>query len=369
MSAETLAPSTRRELLRRGAALGLGGASLAAFLAACGTDEKAETSGGAAAVGGLTIGLSLPTLAQRRWGFDRRFVEAHAKKLGHTIVFAAAQDSDTVQASQVENMLSRGIDALILSPVNVSTAAASVRSAKAEDIPVVSYNAIALKSAIDFWVARDNKDVGRIQAQLATKAKPRGKYVIIAGDPGADVAQDKTKGNLEVLKPFVDRGDIEIVSQQFNAAYDPVKGADQLEAALGKAGGKVDAILCTYDGFILSALPVLKEAGLLGSTYLAGEDVFDAAAAGIVDGDVGMSAYTDLEQMAVKAVDAAVALARGEQPASDATFDNGSASVPGSKIDAYAVTKSNMPKFLGDTSWLTVDQVYKNQPRASWPKL
>ncbi len=369
MSADTLAPSTRRELLRRGAALGLGGASLAAFLASCGSDDKTGTSTGANAAGGLTIGLSLPTLAQRRWGFDRRFVEAHAKKLGHTIVFAAAQDSDTVQASQVENMLSRGIDALILSPVNVSTAAASVRSAKDEKIPVVSYNAIALKSAIDFWVARDNTDVGRIQAQLATKVKPKGNYVIIAGDPGADVAQDKTKGNLEVLKPFVDRGDIKVVSQQFNAAYDPVKGADQLEAALSKAGGTVDAILCTYDGFILSAMPILKSAGLLGKTYLAGEDVFDAAAAGIVDGDVGMSAYTDLEQMAIRAVDAAVALARGDKPTSDATFDNGSASIPGSKIDAYAVTKANMAKFLGDTKWLTVDQVYKNQPRASWPKV
>lgn len=359
--------TTRRQVLKRGAALGLSGSALLSFLAACGGDDSGAGDAGGAAEQ-LTIGLSLPTLAQRRWAFDRKYVEAHAKKLGHKVIAAAAQDSDSVQQSQVENMISRRIDVLILSPFNIETAGPSVAAAKEFDIPVVSYNSIVANAKVDYWVARSNESVGKLQAELAVKAKPKGNYVIIAGDGGTDVSRGKTKGNMEILQPLIDSGDVSLVSQKYNAQYDPVKGANQLEAALSKSGNKVDAILCTYDGFIVSALPVLKQAGLLGDTYLAGEDVFDEAAQGIVDGTVGMSAYTDLQQMAMKAVDAAVALVAGKKPESDSTFDNGAGEIPGATIDAFAVTKESMPKFLEDTKWLTVDTVYKNQPKSTWPK-
>jgi D-xylose transport system substrate-binding protein len=359
--------TTRREVIRRGAAAGVGVSALAAFLAACGDDD--ESGGGSGDGGGksLTLGFSLPTLAQRRWAFDQKFVEQRAKELGHKVIAESANDSDSAQQSQVENMISRGIDALILSPFNAETSAAAVSAAKEQDIPVVSYNSIVQNAPLDFWVARSNPAVGRIQAEEAVKVKPKGNYLIIGGDPGVDISKEKAEGNMDVLKPYVDRGDIKIISTQYHANYDPAKGANQLEAALATTDNKVDAILCTYDGFIVSALPVLKQAGLLGDTFMGGEDVFEEAATGIVDGTVGMSSYTDLQEMATTAVDAAVALVGGKTPESDATIDNGGGDIPGKEITAYAVTKENMEQFLRDTGWLPVKAVYKNQPRSSWP--
>ena len=121
---------------------------------------------------------------------------------------------------------------------------------------------------------------------------------------------------------------------------------------------RIDAILCNYDGFIVSALPALQGAGLLGKTWIGGEDVFLEVAQAIVKDHAKMSAFTPIKTMAETAVDAAVALAGKKKPATDATVNNGKKDVPGKQITAIAVTKDNMREFLEETSWLTAKEVY-----------
>ena len=337
----------RRKFIRQAAIVGLAGPALIA-------NSKLNTAN----ANGKTIGFSLGTLAQRRWQIDRRFVEKRASELGFKTVVQAAQDDERLQVSQAENLIAQGVDALILSPVNVETAAAAVATAKQAGVPVVSYNSLVMGADIDYWVARDNGSVGILQAEKAVDAKPKGNYLIISGEGGVDVAQEKTAGNLQVLQPFIDRGDINLVSQEYHRAWDPARGLAQVENALTRTNNKIDAILCNYDGFVLSALEALGEVGLLGKTFLAGEDVFEEVAKGIVAGKIAMSVYTDLEEMATKAVDAAVALVRGNRVKSNHSINNGFANIPGSRIGTIAVNKENMRKFLQDTGWLDIENVY-----------
>lgn len=353
---------SRRQFLRQAALAGLAGPAL---LLACAeaddspatTSPQADSATTAAAVGG-TIGFSLGTLAQRRWQIDRRFVEERATELGFDVVVQAAEDDERLQVSQAENLIAQGVDALILSPVNVETAAPAVTTAKGAGIPVVSYNSLVLGADVDYWVARDNGSVGRLQAELAVAATPTGNYLIISGEGGVDVAQEKTAGNLEVLQPLIDAGDIDLVSQEYHRAWDPALGLAQVENALSSTDNEIAAILCNYDGFVLSALEALREVGLVGETYLAGEDVFEEVAVGIVAGDVAMSVYTDLQEMATRAVDAAVALASGNPVESNDAIDNGFAMIPGSRIGTIAVTADNMREFLEDTGWLDIEAVF-----------
>lgn len=360
---------TRRRFIRQAMLAGLAGPAL---LAACADDSNASntTSGTpgtattvgasttAAALEGGTIGFSLGSLAQRRWQIDRRFVEERAAELGFDVAVQAAEDDERLQVSQAENLIAQGVDALILSPVNVETAAPAVQTAKEAGIPVVSYNSLVLGADVDYWVARDNTSVGVLQAERAIEAKPQGNYLIISGEGGVDVAQEKTAGNFEILQPLIDAGDINLVSQEYHRAWDPALGLAQVENALSSTNNDIDAILCNYDGFVLSALEALREAGLVGSTFLAGEDVFEEVAKAIVAGDVAMSVYTDLEEMATTAVDAAVGLAGGESVESNDVIDNGFAEIPGARIGTIAVTDQNMRQFLEDTGWLPVDAVY-----------
>lgn len=349
---------TRRSFIRRATLLGLSASGTAALLAACGDDDgdAAESNGGQS----LTLGFSLGTLAQRRWQLDRDYIEAEAADRGWDVIVQAAEDDERLQISQAENMIAQGIDVLILSPINVETAAPAVAAAKEAGVPVVSYNSVVLDADIDYWVARDNVEVGEIQAELALEAVPQGRYVIVSGEPGVDIAQEKTQGNMNILQPRIDAGDIEVVSQEYHRAWDPEAGLAQIESALTANNNQIDAILCNYDGYVLSALEALGEVDLVGETWVGGEDVFQEVAQAIVEGRANMSAYTDLRVMAERAVAAAAALANGEQPDSDDTIDNGFEEIPGGRIPAFAVTKENMEEFLEDTGWLPPEDVYVN---------
>lgn len=375
---------SRRKMIKVSLLAGLGVVAVPGLLAACGSEPASgdQTSGsasggqngtqsatatgsqsatGSAAAGdgkGLTVGLSLGTLAQRRWQFDNKYMQEAADRLGIKLLVQSANDDTRLQASQVENLLSQNIDVLILSPIDVKASAPSVAAAKAAGVPVISYNSVVADSDIDFWVARDNVKVGSLQAELAVAAVPKGNYLIISGEGGVDIAQQKTEGNMQVLQPHIDSGDITVVSQRYHQGWDPAGGLAQLEDALSVTSNKIDAVLCNYDGFIVSALPALKSAGLLGTTWLGGEDVFLEVAQAIVQGNAAMSAFTPLKEMAETAIDAAVALGKGESPASDATVNNGSKDVQGKQVVAIAVTEESMRGFLEETGWLTVDEVY-----------
>ncbi|TAM70679.1 MAG: D-xylose ABC transporter substrate-binding protein [Microbacteriaceae bacterium] len=348
---------SRRNVIKAGLIGGLTMAGLPLLLSACATDDKGKGGAGDAAKGAV-IGFSLGTLAQRRWQLDREYIEAAAKEQGMKVVVQAANDDTRLQASQVENLLAQNIDVLILSPIDVKASAPSVAAAKAAGVPVISYNSVIQDADIDFWIARDNIAVGALQAEMAVKDVPKGNYVIVSGEGGVDIAQQKTQGNLDVLKPYVDSGDITVVSQRYHQAWDPAKGLAQIEDALATTGNKIDALLCNYDGFIVSALPALASAGLLGKTWIGGEDVFKEVAQAIVKGDVAMSAFTPIKTMAGKAVDAAAALASKKKPTSDASLDNGFKKVPGAQIKAIAVRKDGMKSFLEETSWLAPDDVF-----------
>lgn len=360
---------SRRDFIRRATLLGVSASALGPILAACGGGEEGDggTGGEGEGASGLTLGFSLGTLAQRRWQFDKQYVEEHARSLGMEVQVQSAEDDERLQVSQVENLVAQGIDVLILSPINVETAAPAVTTAKQAGVPVVSYNSLVLNSDVDYWVARDNVLVGRIQAEAAVAKVPEGNYVICSGEPGVDIAREKTGGNMEVLQPHIDEGAITIISQEYHRAWDPASGLKQVEAALAQTNNKIDAILGNYDGFTLAALEALGEVDLVGETFLGGEDVFEEMAQAIVEGRADMSAYTDLREMATKAVDAATALGQGEEPESDDTIDNGFAEVPGSRISSFSVTAENMCQFLNDTGWLDYETVYANVPAGERP--
>ncbi len=371
---------SRRAFVIRAAQLSVAATSLPAFLAAC-AQSGASPSVGASATPGATgaaspsaagkklkIGFALPTLSQYRWQFDQRYFEEAVAALGDEVIVQAGNDDEKLQASQVENFISQGIDVLVIAPVNVEASSSLIDQAANAGIKTISYNYVARNTdKLDYWVARDNVLVGHITADEALKVAPKGNYVICSGDAATDVAQDKTKGYMEKLQPLIDAGDVTVISQQFNQGWDPALGLKQVEDALTQTDNQIVAILCNYDGFALSALQALKEQGLEGTVFVGGEDVFPEAAQAIVEGRMAMSSYTDLKEMATKAAAAAHALGNGEQPDAPSTQNNGAKDVPGTLISSFAVTKDSMPGFIADTGWVEFDKTYENVPADQRP--
>jgi D-xylose transport system substrate-binding protein len=377
----------RRAFLARATALGLSTSAVAALLA-----KAAAASGGAPSLAHVPvakgkplvpkvkltkragdkkvrIAFDLPSQAQLRWRFDQRYFQTAVKELGDEVVFQNANDNAQTQASQVENFISQRPDVIVITPVDVEAAGPLATQAAAAGIPVLAYNNLILKSkGLTWWVARDNRLVGHITANLAIRQKPRGNYVIASGDQGTDIARDKTGGYLDRLKPHTRAGRIKVVSAQYHRGWDPALGQAQIENMVTRFSGNIAAILCNYDGFALAALQVL-DGNRGGKVWIGAEDVFPEFAKAIVEGRGAMSAYTDLQGMARYAAQAAHDLGNGRNPTyRNANFNNGAKVVRGQKVGSFAVTRTNMCQFIKETGWLKYNQTYKNVPASQRPK-
>ena len=132
------------------------------------------------------IGLSLDTLKEERWQHDRDTFTAAAEKLGATVVVQSANSDDTRQVRDVESLISRGVDVLVIVPHNGAAMTRAVRSANEAKIPVISYDRLILNCAIDYYLTFDNVKVGEAQANYAVAHLPKdrpAKIVRIYGAP------------------------------------------------------------------------------------------------------------------------------------------------------------------------------------------
>src|ERR1051325_12008896 len=214
----------------RGVAFVLAAASALAWAAACaentnttqnGASNTANTNG--ATAGGyqkktkkagepVYIGFSMDTLKEERWQRDKALVEARAKEVGATVDVQVANGDDAVQTKQCDNMLTKGVDVLIAAPNNGEIAASIVQAAHAKGVPVISYDRLIKNSEPDLYVSHQVVKMGEMQGDYALKHVPKGNYVLIGGAPTDNNALLLRQGQMNALKPGIDRGDVKIVS-------------------------------------------------------------------------------------------------------------------------------------------------------------
>ena len=338
---------SRRQFVRRAMALGASGAALGLGL-----------RGSARAADGILVGFSFPSFEHFRWAHDRHYFETRADELGMKYIVQGADEDVTKQDSQVDAMLSQNIKALILIPVNIDAGKDLVERVKKDaGIPVVSYNYVVPSPKLDYWCARDNYLVGEIQAKEALKRAKKGNWAIVSGPNGVDVARQKTEGAMRVLKPYVDSGEIKIVSHEWHDAWRSEGALHQVENALTLTKNDLQAVIANEDGLALGSLRALNEQGLAGKVFVSGEDVFPEVAREIVKGNISVSAWTDLIQMGRSAADAAFALAQGKKPEANDKVAIGGVDVPGMRIQSRGVTRDNLAEFLKLTDWLKPQDV------------
>ncbi len=332
-----------RRLNLRGA---LRGSSLAGLaLLALGT-------GAAGAQEAIKVGLILPSYDQIRWqNGDQPCFEAEAQKLGMQVSTVASQMSESVQASQVENMLTQGIDVLVLRPVNAAASQGLVRQANRAGVPVVAYDSLPLNADVAAFVARDAVAMAVEIAEAAVTAHPKGNYILALGDEGTNVAVEERQGYYQVLQPYLDRGDIKIVSEQYNKGWSSESSRAQVENALTKANNDVVAVLAGNDGTAYGAIQALQSQGLAGKVWVNGVDAEPRAQELITQGQLTLSNFTNYCQSGEAAAQIAQKLAQEKPLDLTATFNNGLKDVPWFQVDKFNVTKENLPELQKSMSW------------------
>ena len=177
------------------------------------------------------VGVSWSNFQEERWKTDEAAIKARLTELGADYISADAQSSPSKQLADVESLISRGATALIVLAQDNNAIMPAIAKATAEGIPVVGYDRLIEAPGV-FYLTFDNKEVGRIQARQILKVQPKGNYVFIKGsaaDPNADFLH---AGQLEVLKPSIDKGDIKVVGEQYTDGWLPENAQRNMEQIL-----------------------------------------------------------------------------------------------------------------------------------------
>src|ERR1700749_2565499 len=144
------------------------------------------------------IGFSMDTLKEERWQRDKALVEAKAAEMGAQLDVQVANGDDAVQTKQCDNMLTKGVDVLIVAPHNGEIAASVVEKAHAQGVPVISYDRLIKNSDVDLYVSHQVIRMGEMQGEYALKHAPKGNYVLIGGAPTDNNAKLLRDGQMNI---------------------------------------------------------------------------------------------------------------------------------------------------------------------------
>lgn len=322
--------------------------------------EKTDTT----ATQKIKIGLSIATLRQERWQKDRDIFTAEAEKLGAEVIVQSANDDERRQNEQAENMITQGVDVLVVVPKDSVAAAQIVQAAHAEGIKVLSYDRLILESSPDLYISFDNEQVGYLQAEYLLRQKPKGNYFLLGGAPTDNNAHLLRKGQMRALQAAIDSGDIRLVAdgQHWAVNWDPRDALKKAEQVLTQTNNQIDAVVASNDGTAAGVIQALEGQNLAGSVLVSGQDAELAACQRIVKGTQTMTVYKPIHLIATKAAQAAVALAKNETIA-EATqmVNNGKIDVASILITPIQVDKANLDEVVIKDGFHTRKAVYQTE--------
>jgi D-xylose transport system substrate-binding protein len=342
---------------------------MALVLGGCvsGTQDQGAGNTPSKATGTVRIGFLMDTLKEERWQRDKDLFEAYAKAQGAEVTTLVSNGSDAEQQKQAENLLTKGVDVLVVVPHNAEAAASIVEAGKRAGKPVISYDRLIKDSDVDLYVSHQVVKIGEMQAQYLVERQPKGNYVLIGGAPTDNNALLLREGQMKVLKPYVDRGDIKIVADPYAREWQPNEAMKHTENALTQNNNNVQAVVASNDGTAGGVVQALEAQGLAGKVLVSGQDADLAALQRIAEGKQTMTVYKPIKPLAESAVDAAIKLARGEKLTTTTTINNGKKEVPAILQEPISVGKDNIMGTVVKDGYLKMEDIYRNVPKDQWP--
>ena len=313
------------------------------------------------------IGLSMDTLKEERWQGDRDLFVARAKELGAEVLVQSANSDDTRQISDVQALISRRVDALVVVPHNGGAMAKAVNMAHDAGVPVLAYDRLITDCDLDLYMTFDNVKVGELQGQFLVDHLPKDgkkKIVRIYGAKTDNNALLYKQGQDKILAPLIDTGKFEVVHEDWTQDWKPENAKKIANAAITKAGASFDAILASNDGTAGGAIQALSEEGLAGKILVTGQDAELSACQRIVNGTQTMTIYKPVTQLAKQAAEAAIKMARGKSVFALGKINNGRIDVPSILLDVVVVTKDNMMDTVIKDGFHKAADVYRGLPEA-----
>jgi D-xylose transport system substrate-binding protein len=341
--------------------------SLAVALAACSGVWCGAASAADTCTPGKTMKIAFMLKQQTAFRYlnaDVPFFKKTAEGAGYQVLVQSAENDAQNQIAQAENIITQGVDAIVIQPVDFHVASGIADMATKAGIPLASYDDLILGAKQAGYIGRDPKDGGAAAAKAVLAKMPKGNFVLIGGDAGQTGSTLMQEGYHVVLDPLVGKGEVKIVMDQFTPAWKTEPAQANAENALTANKNDIQAFLVSYDGMSLGVLQAIEAAGVKpGQILVTGQDMELSAAQAIVEGRQFGSLWPAPDEMAIAGAKAAVAMAQCKDIGASTTADNGAGQIPWVKTPIYLVTKDDMADFVcKHPYWLNKDEVYKNVP-------
>lgn len=315
----------------------------------------AMMAGPASAADDITVGVSWFKFADERWVIDEAGIKSVLDEAGATYISADANFSPEKSVADVENLITRGADVLIIMSGVADAIGPSVNAALAEGIPVVAYDQL-IEVPGTFYVSFDARSVGQELANGMLAVAPEGKYAIIKGDDGDPNTHQMFGAYQEVMQPKYDAGEITVVGEQFIDGWRPETAKDVIEQILTANNNEVDAVMVMNDGMASGIAEALDEQGL--EVPMSGQDGAPGALNRVARGQQTFTIWKNAFDLGATAAKVALQLAAGEEVEGASKFSGGpqgieldSLLLPVERIDA-----SNLDRTV-DVGWATADRI------------
>jgi len=322
--------------------------------------------GGSGGGGGPKIAFLLPENETPRYeAHDRPEFEQNVEELCEDceILYSNASEDPSKQQSQAEAALTQGADVLVLDPVDAASAAAMVEKAKAQNVPVLSYDRLIENAEVDYYVSFDNVKVGELQAEtLAKKLKEGGStsgpIVMINGDPADSNAALFKEG----AHNGFDAAGVDIAKEYDTPEWSATNAQNEMQQAITALGkGGFAGAYAANDDTGGGAIAAMKSAGIDPEERpTTGQDATVSGVQRILVGQQYMTVYKATDKETKVAAEIAVALAEGKEfPNSKITDEpnNGKAKVPSVLLEPVAVTKDNIKQTVVADGFITAGEL------------
>lgn len=351
------------------------------------TNNSTSDTGDSGAAGGQKVGISMPTQSLERWNRDGSYLDEQFKSAGYETILTYSDNDTNRQVNDIQNMIAEDVDLLVIAAIDGEALNTVMNEAGEAGIPVIAYDRLIMNDNASYYVSFDNYTVGTLQGQYVVDTldldNAAGPFNIefTAGDPADNNAGYFFNGAMDVLKPYIESGKLNVVSGQTDfdtvatAAWDSqtaMERAQNILASYYADGTQVDVWLCSNDSTALGVAQAI-ESDYAGSNQpiITGQDGDEANLKNLVDGKQSMTVYKAVANEAVVTLDLGKAILNGDTVDeslitnsgwefecaydTESYFTSDGNNCPSFLLVPDVVTKDNMVEKLVDTGYYTQD--------------
>ena len=326
------------------------------------------------------IGIAMPTSSSLRWISDGNELKAALEGKGYTVDLQYAEDDIPNQLAQIENMVTKGVKALVIASIDGTTLSAVLQQAADSGIKVFAYDRLIRESGnVDYYTTFDNFQVGVLQAtSLVDGLKERfadtkpWNVELFGGSPDDNNAFFFYDGAMSVLQPLIDSGDIVVKSGQqgmetvgtlrWDGAVAQAR-MDNILSANYSDGSRVDGVLAPYDGLSRGIISSLRGVGYgsgdLAWPIITGQDAEAPSVKAIIAGEQYSTVYKDTRELAKVTADLVDTVLSGGTPdgLDTSTYENGVKVVPSILLTPYSVDLTNYQELVVDSGYIKPEEL------------